>query len=339
MVLSAAALEGLDVRAMAPLMIQEALVLPAEGVRTVQVLIGRANGDAVLFEVVSRGAGEPGWKKHVSGRLLLGAARADRPAAIDLEAVRARCPERIEGADYYARVREMGLDFGEKFQGITRIWRGTGEAIGKVRLPETLALEAGQYHMHPALLDACFHLLGAPLPDLDEPVPYLLISLDRLEFFSRPGGTLWGHIVLTEGQDGRSETFVGDVMLYDEAGAPIAAVSGLSLNDGDAFGGEEPGQAGAIRAGALDASDRDRPERARPRQQGFEASDGRVEARLAEVSAEEVDHPSDVDIGVGVDPKGHPRDVDGPVSTCEHGHCCLLMNGWAARASDRWTRQ
>ncbi len=203
--------------------IRDALVLPEDKLRTVQVILSSTGADTAALQVVSLDA--DGWKLHATGSIRpTAAAPADvfNPARI-----RARCPETVTGTEYYARVQQLGLEFGASFRGLQHIWRRDGEALGRVELPDELAAQAGQFMIHPAFLDACFHLLGAPLPGDGLETAYLLIGMDSFQLYRAPGKTLWNHTVLTETANG--ETFAGDCYLYDEAGALVAAARGLQL--------------------------------------------------------------------------------------------------------------
>ena len=72
-----------------------------------------------------------------------------------LEAARARCPERTEGRDFYAALAGSGNQWGPSFQGMDEVWRGPGEAVGRVRVPAAVADELARYRFHPAVADAC----------------------------------------------------------------------------------------------------------------------------------------------------------------------------------------
>jgi NAD(P)-dependent dehydrogenase (short-subunit alcohol dehydrogenase family)/acyl carrier protein len=139
----------------------------------------------------------------------------------------------MEGEQYYARVRDLGLTFGESFRGIRAVWTGDGEALGRIALPPGLAADAATYHFHPALLDACFHLLGAPLMQDGMDEAYLLIGIDSFRLYRTPGVTLWNHTRIRPRMGSGGETFAGDIRLYDDAGALVAEALGLQLKRAD----------------------------------------------------------------------------------------------------------
>jgi NAD(P)-dependent dehydrogenase (short-subunit alcohol dehydrogenase family)/acyl carrier protein len=62
--------------------------------------------------------------------------------------------------DVYARLSDIGLDYGPVFQGLQRVWQRDAEIFAEVSLSEEQAMRAGQFSMHPALLDAALHPLA-----------------------------------------------------------------------------------------------------------------------------------------------------------------------------------
>jgi acyl transferase domain-containing protein len=210
------------------LAIQEAMILPEEGLNTFQIILTQNGTDSAAFKIVSLDANDQ-WKTHTTGEVARQAASTENDSAGILDQItqiQARCTEQIDGVDYYAGVAAFGLEFGESFRGLQHVWRRDGEALGKVQIPEMLQDETSQYRFHPALLDACFHLLGAPLPDAKIETAYLLIGIDHFRLYQQPSGQLWNHTILVE-QTG--ETFTGNIRLFDESGTLIAEAQGLQL--------------------------------------------------------------------------------------------------------------
>ncbi len=208
--------------------IREALILPENGERDVQLIMA-ADGQEASFEILSHDRQLDQWALHANGRLLPATNVPSATTLFQPAVVQVRCEQHIAGADYYERLYAHGLEFGSSFRGLTDIWRRDGEALGRVVLPEAIATEAPAYGIHPAMLDACFHLLGAPLSASIEQTSYLLIAIERFQIYARPGGQLWNHTVLRPGYEKAGETFTGDIRLYNDDGYLVAEALGLHL--------------------------------------------------------------------------------------------------------------
>ena len=105
---------------------------------------------------------------------------------------------------------------------MTQIWRGDGEALGEI----TLAAGPAAYTLHPALLDACLQTVAWLAKDRE--ATYLPIAIGQVDVFGTPGGRVWAHAKVHPGEPS-AETMTADVWVYDEAGAPIAAVQELGF--------------------------------------------------------------------------------------------------------------
>lgn len=165
------------------------------------------------------------WTLHCRAHLRAGTA-VESPTHFDAQAIIARCPKRVSGADCFAYSHRIGLDYGPAFQGIEHVYRGNCEAIGDVRLPEPVAGDVGDYLFHPALLDSCFQVAICADPSSGElgTALYLPTEIERIRFHRRPGGKLWCHARQIE-KTPRWTTVEIDV--YDETGHRIIEVRGL----------------------------------------------------------------------------------------------------------------
>ena len=206
--------------------IHEALVLSETKMQPVQILFSPEGQKEARIQIVAL-EGKEKWKRHVTGTLKW--TDQDGPVhdtrLLDIAAVQARCREEITCDAYYQKLSDLGLDFGSDFRGLTHIWRRDGEALGRVVLPKSLVSETSAYHIHPAFLDACFHLVGASLTT-DLETAYLLVGIEQVNI-RRPSGTqLWNHSILRQHEHG---VFTGDIKLYGDDGALVAEVLGLHL--------------------------------------------------------------------------------------------------------------
>ncbi|MBO0791012.1 MAG: SDR family NAD(P)-dependent oxidoreductase, partial [Ktedonobacteraceae bacterium] len=145
--------------------------------------------------------------------------------------IQERCREEISVREFYHRLHMHGVQLAESFQGIQQLWRGNGEALGKVQLSPVLEPEAEAYNVHPALLDACFQVLIAALPSAegggDADALYLPTALGSFCINQQPGKLVWSHALLTSRQG--SDVFEGDIRLFDEHGKLLVEAFGLRL--------------------------------------------------------------------------------------------------------------
>ncbi|WAS99596.1 type I polyketide synthase [Nannocystis poenicansa] len=192
----------------------EALVLAEEAPAPVQVVVSEAR----RVQIASRTA-TGGWIVHATGTLTADEAT---PPAFAVAAALARLGAAEPADGLYAALATMGFDYGPAFRGLVELHRGDGEALGRLRLPPAVGSEA-DYRFHPALLDACMHVIAGAQGSGDAS-GWLPVAVGSLRVFARPSGELWCHARLT-GTSGARRT--ADFVVVDAQGAPIAEVRGL----------------------------------------------------------------------------------------------------------------
>ena len=254
---------------------KKALFVPERGYQRVQLIVApQLVGDS-SFELYSlqTGAadGQASWMLHARGtirpirgnhrahvlsprskaspdstsRVLEGSSQREEGSPTVTEPVPAspaalleRCPESVAGADFYQVMAGRGLQYGPSFQGVERLWRGDGEAVGQLRLPDSVLAEAGAYQVHPALLDACFQVLAGALPGsnlvadgqvVKEGV-YLPVGLGKIRLYDqRPSPQLWVHALFRPDEETDGETLAGDVFLIDDEGHIVLEALGFQI--------------------------------------------------------------------------------------------------------------
>ncbi|MFL6335826.1 MAG: SDR family NAD(P)-dependent oxidoreductase, partial [Pyrinomonadaceae bacterium] len=217
----------------------KALFLSEGEVYRLQLTFTPDSEDEVSFIVHSRS--ETGshsydrWARHVTGKLLIGDENVAAPDSEGdgLEAVRVRCDEEISGADFYRKMNERGNQWGPTFQGIERIWRRDGEALGQLIVPHALRAESASYQMHPAVLDACIQVLGAAIGLEDahgnRRGAYLGRAAEQIHIYGPLRGFgLWSHAVVRP-EDQRSAVRLGDVRVFDESGRLVIEALGVQV--------------------------------------------------------------------------------------------------------------
>jgi len=181
------------------------------------------------FEIHSRpeNPSEP-WTLHSRGKLGQ-EQRVDNPAKRKrfLKAKKS-CRKEISQERCYLQFCKMGLEYGERFRGIRRLWQGDNEAVAQIEIPAQIDAEAEQYRIHPAVLDLCFQVLAAALPfpeedEDDNATVYMPTGVDRGTVCGRPQSKMWIHAVITSKDD---KLLKGDIILCDEQGNILVDIEG-----------------------------------------------------------------------------------------------------------------
>ncbi len=212
--------------------ISEPLVLPEGQNFSLQLLLQPAAEGQSAFEIISsaESAAPAEWKTHATGQLQAGLPGAE--AAPDLAALQAACHQPLDAPEYYRRLAGLGLDYGPLFRGLRSIGRAPqgGEALGKIDLSAELGPQSGAPHLHPGLLDACFQIIGAALPQTGgDGEIYMPVALQELQVYRPLGPSLFCHIRLHPALSPTPEVWIADLTLIDPAGQLCARLNGLRI--------------------------------------------------------------------------------------------------------------
>ncbi|WP_410639156.1 type I polyketide synthase [Amycolatopsis sp. lyj-346] len=204
----------------AELTLEAPLVLPSQGGVRLQLLVGAPDhAGRRAFTVHSRLEDEPEdttWERHAGGVLAPGAA-VPAPAAVEWPPADAG---EVDLTGFYDGLASAGFGYGPAFQGLERVWRRGTEVFAEVTRPAK-AGATDTYGLHPALLDAALHALGAA--DRGE-------DANRLLPFAWSGVTLHapGASALRVRIDAADPVSVA-IEVADAAGEPVASVEALAL--------------------------------------------------------------------------------------------------------------
>lgn len=181
--------------------------------RKLQVLTGENQ-----IEIASES--ESGWLRH-------GGASVHESETVssgtDLAALQTRFPEEIDPGEIYRRLESTGLTYGPRFRVIQKAWRAPGESLALLRLPQELHAEAGEYGIHPVLLDGCLQTVIAACRTCDRDL-YLPIALDELQISGAGPIEVWVHSqILKSGP----ELITARIVVMDTSGAQIASFNGF----------------------------------------------------------------------------------------------------------------
>lgn len=217
--------------------ITEAMILEDHGAARILRTIGQPSTDGTatiwIDSVADTASGLEAAVRHVTAR-----ARVGEPTSREsdmLSRLRDECTTPVDARELYQAFAARGVQFGESFRNLRHTFRGEQQALGEVVLPAALAAEAGNYLLHPVLLDGCLQLIGAALQSEQGEHPlYLPVGASSYTLYRRGEIRCWAHATVRSSASGIR---LADVEVLDTGGALIAELRGVRLKpvSADAF--------------------------------------------------------------------------------------------------------
>ncbi|HEX6345315.1 SDR family NAD(P)-dependent oxidoreductase, partial [Umezawaea sp.] len=155
------------------------------------------------------------WTRHASGSLGVATPSAEEP--LGEWPPPGATPLPVD--DRYDRLDGEGLAYGPAFRGLTAAWTAGGEVFAEVELPSEVDVRG--FGVHPALLDAALHVLGASGLVEDAGTVLLPFSWNGVRLSAVGATALRVRLFRTPGGVG--------LHAFDAAGTPVVAVDGLVL--------------------------------------------------------------------------------------------------------------
>ncbi|MFG2475074.1 SDR family NAD(P)-dependent oxidoreductase [Streptomyces fagopyri] len=224
--------DGGEVR-LADVRFERPLVIDAERPVRVQLVLRPAEDGSRDFTISSAPAGErpARWERHVTGRVLTGAAEPAPDPGEEPATLRERCGDEADLPAVYAGLAALGIDYGPAFRGLEQGHRADSEAVGRLaRRP------AAGHLVHPAVLDAAFHTAALPA-NAPAGRAFVPAGVGRLRHTGLGGTPVWSTCRLRSVE---GDTALLDLRLWDEHGQLILeatefALTALTRADGSLF--------------------------------------------------------------------------------------------------------
>ena len=195
----------------------QTIITPGEGMHNFQI-----------FSLLKHENSKPEWVLHASGKVLAQEAAASNPQIV-LGELKEGYQTEVALQDYYQKYHKRGIEYGQNFQGLVKLWGRENESLGQVRLPDELILEKDIYKLHPVLFDVSLQILGAAFSGLGEEDTYLPVGIKRLQYYRRPGLTLWSHATVQPDISGNKKKLQANLQLITPEGDINVDVEGLQL--------------------------------------------------------------------------------------------------------------
>ncbi|HEY0139907.1 MAG TPA: SDR family NAD(P)-dependent oxidoreductase [Thermoanaerobaculia bacterium] len=194
--------------------------------KQVSIALSSSDDEQLDYEIYSEDADQE--VVHCQGRAVF--SRQPAPAKLDLERLEARMEEgSLEADGVYATLTRMGLVYGPAFQGITALQRGSGELLARLRLPSSVVESAGDYILHPSLMDGALQAaVGLVDVGADPTQPRVPFALDTLRIIAPCTPEMMAWVRYAAGSQAADNVVRLDVDLCDALGNVCVQMHGFS---------------------------------------------------------------------------------------------------------------
>ncbi|MCY8131929.1 type I polyketide synthase, partial [Bacillus spizizenii] len=120
--------------------------------------------------------------------------------ALDLSEIKTRCDQsRVDAALFYEGM--IGADYGPGYKSVETVYKGDGQLLAKLSLPESVMHTSGDYVLHPSVMDgalqAAEYLQNVVRAELSDSVDFkaaLPFALEELEVFHPCVTDMWVYV-------------------------------------------------------------------------------------------------------------------------------------------------
>jgi acyl transferase domain-containing protein/thioesterase domain-containing protein/acyl carrier protein len=184
--------------------------------KRVQLFISIRKDNQAEFNLYSCDKGQD-WQKNVEGKIKVDNSSFMLPSITEIQA---RSKEILEKDRIYSLLEKAGNYYGESFQGIEKLWVGEKELLGQIKIHPIISQDSSNYYIHPALLDACAHLIFF-LQNKQE--AFMPIKIGKAKFYNQPTQTLWSYCSYSKVLKDKAQI---DIYVFSQTGQLVAELSG-----------------------------------------------------------------------------------------------------------------
>ncbi|MFC5743200.1 SDR family NAD(P)-dependent oxidoreductase, partial [Dyella tabacisoli] len=154
------------------------------------------------------------------------------PAMHDLAALRQQCTQtHLSAAQCYAVFGQLGLNYGDGFQGLSELFVGAQQALARITLPASVQASKDRYVLHPSLLDAALQAsiglqISAGADDLTLMLPF---ALGSLEVLAPCTDSMWAVVRHSVDRASSDAVYTVDIDVCDDNGVPCLRFKQLGL--------------------------------------------------------------------------------------------------------------
>lgn len=193
--------------------------LSPNGRTPVQTIVRRTDDESAIesFSANRNGA----WTRHFKARIKQASVQ-DASPAVDPDTLRSQLTHSAQPADFYAKMHDVGLNYGPAFQTIREIHYSESRVLTRL---ETIGDLRG-FHVAPTLLDGALHSLAVGLLQKDDGNLFLPVSIDQVHCTGPVPDSVWCDAEWID-NDGAKRS--ANLRLLSESGEVILKITGLQV--------------------------------------------------------------------------------------------------------------
>jgi acyl transferase domain-containing protein len=185
-----------------------------------QTIVRSGDGQIRSIETYSATAGTSTWKRNFSATV--GPTEQSKPATIDVASLRQNCPQVADPNDFYAKLQEIGLNYGPQFRTIHSLQYSDTEVLAQLRSTGDIR----GFTIPPTILDGALHALAVGLLRSDDDNLFLPIGIGAVTLYQPIDQEVWCHARWQE-TDGKIRT--ADLKLFNHAGDVVVQIDRLQV--------------------------------------------------------------------------------------------------------------
>ncbi len=204
--------------------------VPDNQSKNMRLLLTRSDeGYTVTIQSEVTVRGRTGFQLNAQANIALGQTKV--PAAVDLAAIEARCPDKVaDDPDGHRSPQEAHLQFGPRWRVLRSMAYGTDEGLAKLALPVAFRGDLSEgYQLHPALLDLATGWAMKLISGYKGANLWVPVSYGKAAVYRPLPGEVYSHVRHAPSNDMDSGFASFDVVITDLDGNVCMAVEGFTI--------------------------------------------------------------------------------------------------------------
>jgi polyketide synthase PksN len=169
------------------------------------------------------------WITHSQGKLSFEGSDSVEAAAeyFEIEAIKGRCVNQINGSNCYRLFKERGMNLGESFQVVRELYSNQTEALAWLQLPQSKLRNFRDFILHPSLMDGALQTM---VGTVDQKIKSLHIpyAMEELEIMGDLTEKCYSYVTV-EAEPGKQGNETGvkkfNVRILDETGKVLVKIN------------------------------------------------------------------------------------------------------------------